>query len=69
MMFSVERIQSCPNPEPASTDEQHSSLLHVHFLKQHVLITLSCTATEILSMKKVGVCMDISSEGGKNGEK
>jgi len=68
MTFSVERIQSCPNREPASTDEQHSSFLHVHFLKQNVLITLSCTATEILSTKKVGVSIDISSGGGKNGE-
>lgn len=69
MMFSVERIQSCPNPEPASTDEQHSLFLHVHFLKQYILITLTCTATEILSTKKVGVCMDMSLKGGKNGEK
>jgi hypothetical protein len=68
MMFSVERIQSCPNPGPASTGEQHFSLLHVHFLKQNVLRKLSCTATEILRTKKVDVCMDIFSGGGKNGE-
>jgi hypothetical protein len=66
MMFSVERIQSYPNLEPASTDEQHSSLLHVRFLKQNVLITLSCIATEIPSRK--WVCLDSFLGGGKNGE-
>jgi hypothetical protein len=49
MMFSVERIQPDPNPEPASISEQHSSLLHVHFLEGIILTKLPSTVTEIYS--------------------
>jgi hypothetical protein len=42
MMSSVEKIQPDPNPEPALTSEQHSSLLQVHFLEEYVLTKLPC---------------------------
>jgi hypothetical protein len=51
MRFSVEKIWPYPSQGPASTNEQHSLFLRVHFLEQNVFAKLSCTFTEILHIE------------------
>jgi hypothetical protein len=53
MMFSAERMWPYPNQGLASTNEQHSLLLQVHFLEQDVFTKLSSTVAEILHIEKV----------------